>query len=79
MNYLQGKHFGMMFFEDFTIGKKNDDFKKTAITLGSRVEWKLLQKFQSLNLVPPTYKQVMRLKDNYKLNQLGIVGYIDTN
>ncbi|MBS8121966.1 hypothetical protein [Candidatus Vampirococcus lugosii] len=75
--YLQELYPGMIFFEDFELSKKQNDFEKNNTTLGSRIEEKLLQKFSSLGKVPPNYKQVFSFQSDKKLDQLGIIGYIN--
>ncbi len=79
LNYLQEKYFGMMFFEDLNEDNKNKRLSEFSGNLASRIEWKLLQKFKSKNLVPPTYKQVMNLQSKKEITQLGILGYIKTS
>lgn len=78
LSYLQKRYFGMMCFENLNLENKNKRISEFAGFLASRIEWKLLQKFQTLSLVPPIYKQAMTLQSNGKINQLGIVAYINT-
>lgn len=77
ISHLQTIYPWMIFLEDFNIAKKNDDFNKNNTTLWSRIELKLLQKFSSLNIVPPNYKQTMSLQGEKSINQLWIIGYIN--
>jgi hypothetical protein len=79
LNHLQEKYFGMMFFENLNENNKNKRISEFSGNLASRIEWKLLQKFKSKNLVPPTYKQVMSLQSKKEIDQLGILGYIETS
>lgn len=79
ITHLQDKYSWMMFFEDWNIKSKDDRVKNNSYNLTSRIEFKLLQKFSSLNQVPPTYKQAMTLQDENKIKQLWIIWYIDTS
>ncbi len=79
LNHLQKQFSGMMFFENLDISNKNQRISEFSGNLGSRIEWKLLQKFQTLNLVPPNYKQAMILQSKKSINQLGIIAYIKTS
>lgn len=78
MTFLQNKYSWMIFFEDLKIKSKNNLFDINNSTLWSRIEQKLLQKFVSLNQVPPTYKQAMSLQDEKNIKQLWIIWYIKT-
>lgn len=78
LSHLQKKYFGMISFEDLEIKKKNEHFAQNNTNLGSRAEFALLRKFQTLGLVPPNYKMVMSLQSKKEINQLGIISYIKT-
>jgi hypothetical protein len=57
---------------------KNKETSKFSGSLASRIEWKLLEKFQTFSLVPPSYKQAMILQNKKEIDQLGIIAYIKT-
>lgn len=78
LSYLQKQYFGMMFLENLELSNKNKRIEEFSGNLASRIEWRILQKFQTLLLVPPVYKQVMVLQDKKFINQLGIVAYIES-
>ena len=79
INYLQKTYPGMLVFENLNIDNKNKRITEFSGNLGSRVELKLLQKFQSLSLVPPNLKQFLDLQSAKKLKQAGIVLYVDSS
>lgn len=76
ITFLQEKYFWMIFFEDKNIAGKIWDFEKSNTSLWSRIEQKLLQKFVSLNFVPPTYKQILWLQSEKIIYQLWIIWYV---
>lgn len=78
INFLQKTYFGMIVFEDLDINNKNKRISEFSGNLGSRVELKLLQKFQSLSLVPLYLKQFFDLQTKKELDQAGIVQYVQT-
>ena len=77
--FLQEQYFWMIVLEDKNEKDKNNSFIKTNTSLWTRFEQKLLQKMSSLSFVPPTYKQILTIKDekNTEIKQLWIIGYID--
>lgn len=85
LNHLQQQYPGVIVFEDLDISNKNHRISQDSANLGSRIEWKVLQKFQALSLVPPNLKSIMSIKDTTDkskdgkkvVNQLGIVLYIE--
>lgn len=79
ISYLQNDFPWMIFFENKNIKWKIWDFKNNATSLWSRIELKLLQKFSSLSLVLPIYKQALSLQDEKFLEQFWIIWYIDIN
>lgn len=79
INYLEQKYFGVVVFEDLNIDNKNKRISEFAGNLASRIEWKLLQKFQTFSIVPPNLKQIMSLQNNKKINQIGAMLYIETS
>ena len=79
INYLQQKYFGVLIFENLDVGNKNKRISEFAGNLASRIEWKLLQKFQTLCLVPPNLKQIMTLQSSKKINQIGVVLYVEAS
>lgn len=78
LNHLQKQYFGMMFLENLDINNKTKRTSEFSGNLASRIEWKLLQKFQTLSLVPPNYKQAMTLQSKKEIDQFGIVAYVRT-
>ncbi|MFA4834067.1 MAG: hypothetical protein WC619_04465 [Patescibacteria group bacterium] len=78
INYLQQKYFGIVAFENLDMANKNQRISEFSGYLGSMIELKLLQKFQTLSLVPPGLKQVMSLQNFKEINQIGAVFYIET-
>lgn len=82
LNFLFQKYNGFFVFEDLPIeGKisKNAHLRQFSGNLASRIEFKLLQKFQSHCLVPQNYKQVMTLQSEKRIEQLGVIIYIKTS
>lgn len=78
INHLQKKYPGIICLEDLDINNKNKRINENSSHFGSRIEFKLLQKFQTLSLVPPVYKQAMSLQSKKQITQLGIISYIET-
>lgn len=78
ITHLQQKYFGFLFFEDLEIEKKNEHFSQNNTNLGSRIEFALLRKFQTLGFTPPNYKMVMSMQSKKEINQLGLITYIKT-
>lgn len=78
LNYLQKKYFGVMVFENLNIDNKNKRISEFFGNLASRIEWKILQKFQALSLIPLQYRQAMTLQSKKEIDQLGVVFYSKT-
>lgn len=78
INHLQKKYPGIICFEDLDIENKNQRINENSAHFGSRIEFKLLQKFQTLSLVPPIYKQAMSLQSKKQIDQLGVILYVET-
>lgn len=76
--HLQQKYFGMISFENLDIEKKNKHFSQNNTNLGSRIEFALLRKLQTLGLVSPNYKMVMSMQSKKEIDQLGIIAYVKT-
>jgi predicted RNA-binding Zn-ribbon protein involved in translation (DUF1610 family) len=79
LNFLFQKYNGFFVFEDLDIENKDKRVSEFSGNLASRIEFKLLQKFQLQCLVPQNYKQVMNLQSKKMINQLGVIVYIETS
>ncbi len=73
--HLYQRYPGLLVFEDLKKAEKEHHISQFSGNLASRIEWKILQKFQSLGLVPPSLKKVM----NMNIGQLGCVVYVPTS
>jgi hypothetical protein len=79
LNHLQKQYFGLIVFENLDIDNKNQRISEFSENLASRIEWKILQKFQTLSLIPPHIKKAMELQGGKEIDQLGLVVYIKTS
>jgi len=79
LNFLYKDFPGFISLENLETDDKNEKLGKSKVNLASRIEYKLLNKFKTLGLVPPNYKMVMSLQSKRDISQLGILNYIETS
>ena len=79
ISFLKKSYPGFVILEDLKKGESNHDFFNNNINIVRRLENALYSKFQSLGLVPPHVKDIIRLrKDNKdKLSQIGAIIFVD--
>lgn len=78
MHHLYAKFPGIFIFEDIKNAQKEKHSTQFAGNLASRIEQKILQKFQTAGLVPPALKQIMSRQSKNEISQLGCVLYVKT-
>jgi hypothetical protein len=75
--HLQKTHFGVIVFEGLDARHKNKETTEFAGNLASRIERKILQKLETLSLIPPQHRQIIDLQNSKQIKQTGAVLYIE--
>lgn len=78
INHLQKEYLGFVVFEKLSISNNIHKIATDSSYLGSKVEIKLLQKFQSLSLAPLYTKRILEINNKCQKNflQVGLFLYI---
>lgn len=79
LHHLYSKYTGMFVFEDLRTAQKERHLVHFSGNLASRIEQKVLQKFQSDGLVPPALKRILNMQSAHEIAQLGCILYVSTD
>ena len=76
ISHLQKKYHGFIVLENLSKDTIDKHFSQHNENISRRLEKALYNKFQTLGLVPPHVKDIIQLKEDQKMDQIGVISFV---
>ena len=76
ISHLQKKYHGLIVLENLSKDTIDEHFSQHNENISRRLEKALYNKFQTLGLVPPHVKDIIQLREEQNLDQIGVISFV---